>query len=298
MRKLAAVVFCLVCAQGTVNAQYRQNVITSAVVDRSSGLVLVSGQFDSNPVVTIGGMLVHVISAGSQMLVAQVPVTVMNQPGTYLLTVTTSSGSKGTTWFEITIGATGPQGPRGTDGAPGTKGDKGDKGDPGTPGANGLNGAAGAKGDKGDAGPAGVGALHVADAAGNLVGAFVAHEYFNAVIVNVGGNDWVQLRLNGAALDRCLTASTVGGCGYTEFGEQDCAGTEYMDATDGLVQPGRVIDGGIFFASGEVKLRQVQSIRITGGGGGCVNMGGSQLAAPMKWVPLSPGLTGTLHLVQ
>ena len=41
MRKLAAVVFCLVCAQGTVNAQ-QENVITSAVVDKVNGLVLLA----------------------------------------------------------------------------------------------------------------------------------------------------------------------------------------------------------------------------------------------------------------
>lgn len=325
MRKLAAVVFCLVCAQGTVNAQYKQNLVTSAVVDRVSGLVLVSGVFGSSPVVTINGMPVHVISAAPQMLVAQVPASVMNQPGTYLLTVTTSPGVKGTTWFEFAVGAIGPQGLRGTDGAPGAKGDKGDqgtKGDPGvagrgdkgdkgdtggkgdkgdkgengTPGTNGVNGTNGQNGAPGERGPAGVGALHVADAAGNPVGAFVAHEYSSAVIVNIG-SDWVQLTLNGAALDTCSTAATVGGCGYTEFEEQDCGGTEYVDGTDGLVQPGRVIDGAIVFASGEVKQRQIQSIRVAGGGG-CRNLGGLQLAGPVKSVPLSRGLTGALHLTR
>jgi len=332
MRKLAAVVFCLVCAQGTVNAQYRQNVITSAVVDKVGGLVLVAGQFGFNPLVTINGMPVHVISASAQMMVVELPASLLNEPGTYLVTVSTGSGSKQTTFFEITVGAVGPQGPRGADGAPGAKGnpgptgatgakgekgdkgdpgtsgvhgdkgDKGDKGDPGAPGANGLNGTNGTngangtngvKGDTGDRGPAGVGSLHVADAAGTLVGTFVAPD---AVIVNVNGA-WVQLKLTGAAFSTCSTAATF--CGLTSFEEKGCGGTEYMEAANAMVQNGLVIDDAVRYPSGSAQTRSVLSIRIAGGGCMDFETPSTQQNAEMKSAPLSSlGFGGAFHLAQ
>jgi Collagen triple helix repeat (20 copies) len=335
MRKLAAVVFCLVCAQGTVNAQYRQNVITSAVVDKASGLVLVAGQFGWNPLVTINGMTVHVMSASSQMMVVELPASLLDQPGAYLLTVSTGSGSKQTTFFEITVGAVGPQGPRGADGASGAKGDpgpagatgdkgdkgdkgdpgaagaagghgdkgdkgdrgdKGDKGDPGTPGTNGtngLNGTNGAKGDKGDTGPAGAGALHVADAAGTLVGTFMSP---NAVIVNVNG-DWVQLKLTGAAFSTCSSATQA--CGYTTFEEKGCAGTEYMEAGDTLVQNGLVIDGAIRYPSGPVQARSIWSYRVAGSACVDLDVAGTETGAAMKSAPVSSlELSGAFHLAR
>src|SRR5258706_15338002 len=134
MRKLAAVVFCLVCAQGTVTAESRPNVVTSAVVDYASGLVLVTGQFGFNPLVAIDGMAVRVISAAPQLMVVELPASLLNEPGTYLLTVTASPASRATTTFSIAVRAIGPKGPRGEAGA------RGDKGDPGLPGGKGDKG--------------------------------------------------------------------------------------------------------------------------------------------------------------
>ncbi|HEY3158726.1 MAG TPA: hypothetical protein VGJ78_07170, partial [Vicinamibacterales bacterium] len=161
MRKLAAVVFCLVCAQGTVNAQYRQNVITSAVVDLEYRRVFVTGQFGLNPVFTIDGMPVHVSPLTPQLMEVELPASLLIVPGSYLLTVTTGSGSKQTTFFEITVGAVGPkgavgpEGPRGADGRPGADGTPGAKGDPGPAGAKGDPGTSGVHGDKGDKGDKG-----------------------------------------------------------------------------------------------------------------------------------------------
>ena len=305
MRKLAAVVFCLVCAQGTVNAQYRQNVIASAVVDRGAGLVLLTGQFGSNPLVTIDGMQVHVASSSAQMMVVELPASLLNAPGAYLLTVSTGSGSKATTFFELTVGAVGPQGPRGADGAPGAKGDagpagpRGDKGDPGTPGANGLNGVSGAKGDKGDkgdpgnAGPAGAGSLRVVDANGKDVGTFVSPD---AVIVNIG-SDWVRITLRGAGFTSCSTGSVP--CLMYQFEQPDCAGTVYMHAEIGLAQPAFVIDNGIHYPSGAVAERPVASLKYDSGA--CINVGTgfTDTNAEWKWAPQSSlGLSGAFRLAR
>jgi hypothetical protein len=312
MKKLAAVVFCLVCAQGTVNAQYRQNVITSAVVDRVGGLVLVSGQFGSNPLVTIDGMAVRVMSASYQMMVVEFPASLLNAPGTYLLTVTTNSGAKGTTFFEITIGATGPQGPRGADGASGPKGDagpagvkgdkgdkgeqgvagrgdkgdKGDKGDTGSPGANGLNGT---KGDKGDTGAAGQGSPRVVDADGKLVGTLVSAD---AVIVNIG-NDWVRIALSGAGFASC---SSKMGCVQYEFETTDCTGIRYM-SVDGLAPMGYVIGDEIHHPSGAAAVRPVGSLWYDSGYCLKLDAGFMHQNAETKITPLSSlGLSGAFHL--
>jgi hypothetical protein len=321
MRKLAAVVFCLVCAQGTVNAQYRQNVITSAVVDRMGGLVLLTGQFGWNPSVTIQGMTVHVASASPQMMVVELPASLLNQPGTYLLTMTTGSGSKATTFFEISVGAVGPQGPRGTDGAPGAKGDsgpagakgdkgdkgepgvagrgdkgdKGDKGDPGTSGANGLNGTNGQKGDPGERGPAGDGALQVVDANGKRVGPLVSPD---AVIVNID-NEWVRIAPSGAGFKSCTPSSSAPPCMMYMYAEAGCKGTRYKSAEDGLTQEALVIDGDIYYPSGVVAKRAVASYRYDTLD--CVDVGSGfeALNAEMKSVPLSSlDVKGPFHLAK
>ncbi len=182
MRKLAALIFCLLCAQGTVTAEQKQLVINSAAVDPVSGLVLVTGQqFGTMPAVTIDNMPVRVLSGSQEVLVVELPASLLAQPGTYLLTVERSQGAndrgqsanergqgaKGSASFVLAVGAIGPQGPRGEAGSPGAKGDvgpagpqggagpKGDKGDPGTAGAAGAKGDKGDKGDPGVAGAAG-----------------------------------------------------------------------------------------------------------------------------------------------
>src|SRR5436309_14348922 len=108
MRKLAALIFCLLCAQGTVIAA-PQVVINSAVVDPASGLVLVTGeQFGTMPAVTIDNMPVRVLPGSQEvLLVVEFPASLLLQPGTYLLTVTSSNGSKGSASFVLAVGAIG-----------------------------------------------------------------------------------------------------------------------------------------------------------------------------------------------
>src|SRR5438876_168818 len=166
MRKLAALIFCLLCAQGTVIAQQKQPFIIGAAVNAVSGELYVSGQeFGTTPAVAIDNMPVHVVFASPEMLVAdELPKSVLANPGTYLLTVTSGQGANRTAAFVIAIGAIGPEGPKGDVGPAGEKGDKGDpgpvgaagaKGDKGDKGDTGVAGAAGAKGDKGDKGDTG-----------------------------------------------------------------------------------------------------------------------------------------------
>ena len=310
MRKLAAVVFCLVCAQGTVNAEsYRQNVINNAVVDKVGGLVLLTGQFQLNPLVTIDGMQVRVASASAQMLVVELPASLLNAPGTYLLTVSTGSGSRATTFFEITVGGVGPQGPRGADGAPGAKGDpgpagpkgdkgdkgdpgtagapgakgdkgdpgaagtpgaKGDKGDPGTPGANGLNGVNGEKGDKGDKGDPGI-----AGPAG--AGSLRVVDANGKEVGMFVSPDAVIVNIGSDWVRISLRGAGFSSCSTAsatcmmyQFDEPDCAGTAYINAETGLTQPAVVIDDGIFYPSGPVAERPIASLKYDSGA--CINL--------------------------
>src|SRR5258705_257000 len=99
MRKLAAVILCVLCGQGTVFAgkgqlpevgQQKQPVINSAAVDSVSHLLIVTGeQFGSAPTVTIDGMTVGVRSGSSEVLVVELPESVLLHPGTYRLSVET-----------------------------------------------------------------------------------------------------------------------------------------------------------------------------------------------------------------
>src|SRR5712691_8676176 len=141
MRKLAALIFCLLCAQSTVLAQQKQLVINSAAVDPVSGLVLVTGQqFGTMPAVTIDSMPVRVLSGSQEVLVVELPASLLAQPGTYLLTVERSQGAKGSASFVLAVGAIGPQGNPGPQGEPGPQGVPGKDGKDGVNGQDGVNG--------------------------------------------------------------------------------------------------------------------------------------------------------------
>ena len=309
MRKLAALLFCLACAEGTLAAQKQPMFVASAAVDHVSGLVLVSGQgFSSSVSVTINDMPVKVLSATSQALVIEVPGSVLAQPGTYLLVVSTKQS---TASFVIAVGAIGPQGPegpqgesgqagpagpqgpqgdRGDQGPKGDKGDQGPKGDKGDPGQPGLNGAPGEKGDPGETGPAGPGALRVVDAGGADVGVFALP---SSAIREINGT-WVQLPVSGGSFTTCAA-----GCLLIMYADAGCTGTAFVNGIDGLVQAATIADDVVMYAAGPPATHDVQSFQMNGYP--CVDLGYStpQQASEMRTVPLSSlGVAAGFHLVK
>ncbi|WNG42858.1 hypothetical protein F0U60_01170 [Archangium minus] len=92
----------------------------------------------------------------------------LSPPGSYRLTVSSSSDPNQSDAFEITLGTqgpkgdkgdkgdTGPQGPQGEVGPPGPQGPQGEVGPPGPQGPIGPQGIQGEKGEKGDRGPQGI----------------------------------------------------------------------------------------------------------------------------------------------
>ena len=148
----------------------------------------------------------------------------------------------------------------------------------------------GVKGDKGDPGEGG---LRVVDAAGTLVGAFVA---LDAVIVDING-DFVQIGLKGGTFASCSTGSSS--CAMYQFEQPNCAGTAYMTAGNGLVQLALVVDDSIHYPSGPVAMRDVGSLRVDAGA--CMNFppGFTQQNAEAKSAPVaSLGLSGAFHLAR
>jgi hypothetical protein len=101
------------------------------------------------PVVRLNGAALKIDSFSNAEIAATLPA---NTPaGTYTLTVVNSEG--GSTVFDLTYGATGPQGPVGAQGVAGAKGPGGPQG---TPGAQGPAGVQGPTGPTGPEGPPGV----------------------------------------------------------------------------------------------------------------------------------------------
>jgi hypothetical protein len=142
----------------TVKSRIKPNASPNSVVVKrvtlnfpagsSPTMTIVGENFGSTtPTVKLEGnqLVVESFNAATQTIIAFLPA-VLN-PGTYLLTITTSGGAVNTTEADITIGAVGPPGP---------KGDKGDKGEKGDTGAIGPQGIQGPQGEIGPQGPQGL----------------------------------------------------------------------------------------------------------------------------------------------
>lgn len=149
--------------------------ITSASVDTSSGRVSITGNnFGVEPpTVMWAGAEVPVLTHQANHIVAEIPASLLNGPGTYLLTVwrfhygCVACEACDKTSMAVSIGLHGPPGPRGDTGAPGPQGIPGDTGPagsagpqgpagpPGAPGEAGPQGDPGPQGAQGPAGPAG-----------------------------------------------------------------------------------------------------------------------------------------------
>jgi hypothetical protein len=329
MRKLATVMFCLLCGQGTVFAQYtqyKQLVVSSAVVDSANGVVVVTGshftQYGRGPAVTINSMPARLLSASQQMLVVELPGSVAAQPGTYLMTVVREQSLTGFGVFFITVGAIGPQGPRGDAGPRGSAGEvgpagpagpqgnpgpKGDKGEPGAPGAAGAKGAqgdrgapgvAGAKGDKGDRGErglAGQGGLRVIDANDVEVGMLLPP---NNALLQVE-NTWAEIALDNATSSGF--AECTGGCAVYYFEDDDCGvasgGSAFVAISAGsLVRDALVVDGEVQYPKGAVAPHVFRSQRFDRQD--CSAMSPTRInAAVVGTLPVSSlNLTAPFHL--
>jgi hypothetical protein len=274
--------FCLLCGQGTVFAeytQYKQLIVSSAVVDSANGVVVVTGtQFGRGPAITINSMPARLLSASQQMLVVELPGSVAAQPGTYLMTVVREPSLKGIGVFFITVGAIGPEGPRGESGprgsageaglagpagpqgTPGPKGDKGEPGAPGTAGAKGAQGDRGApglaggkgdKGDRGETGAAGQGGLRVVDANDVEVGMLLPP---NNALLQVE-NTWVEMALDNGTPSGF--AECTGGCAMYYFEDDDCGvvsgSPAFLTLSAGsLVRDALVVDGEVQYPKGAV----------------------------------------------
>jgi Phage Tail Collar Domain/Collagen triple helix repeat (20 copies)/IPT/TIG domain len=102
----------------------------------------------SAPTVQLAGTQLRVLSSSATSIVAQLPTGVTT--GEFLLTVEHKVFLNG--WFDLTLGAVGPQGPAGPQGIPGAQGPQGLMGFPGLPGVAGPPGLPGMPGAQGPAG--------------------------------------------------------------------------------------------------------------------------------------------------
>ena len=332
MRKLATVMFCLLCGQGTVFAeytQYKQLVVRSAVVDSVNRVVVVTGtQFGGGPVVTINNLPARLLSASSNMLVVELPGSVAAQPGTYLMTVVREQSLTGFGVFFITVGAIGPQGPRGESGPrgsagdvgpagpagpagpqgnPGPKGDKGEpgaagapgakgaQGDPGAPGMPGGKGDKGDKGDRGEGGAAGQSGLRVLDANGAEVGMLLSS---NNALLQVE-NTWVAMALDNGTSSGF--AECAGGCAVYYFEDDDCGvqsgSPGFVTVSAGsLVRDALVVNGEVQYAKGAVAPHVFRSQRFDQFDCSAMSPTGMDAAAVGRLPVSSLSLTAPFHL--
>ena len=141
-----------------------QIVIESAMANLTAHTLTITGTNFGNgtPAVTLNNDALAVTSSNPTTIQA----TISNSfvPGSYLLSVSTGSGTPFNDTFDVTVGNTGatgttgpqgPVGPTGPQGNQGIQGPQGVKGDAGAQGPIGPTGAQGTKGDTGAQGPIG-----------------------------------------------------------------------------------------------------------------------------------------------
>jgi collagen triple helix repeat protein/IPT/TIG domain-containing protein len=126
---------------GTINYQKNEVTINGAGFEPAKAA----------PVVRLNGAALTLDSVSKAEIVATLPA--KTPAGTYTLTVVNSEG--GSTVFDLTYGATGPQGPIGPQGAAGPAGAAGAPGSKGAQGAVGPPGPAGVQGPTGPTGQTG-----------------------------------------------------------------------------------------------------------------------------------------------
>jgi hypothetical protein len=168
-------------AMGAAPVDSGQVVITSIEIDYDLKKLMIYGRNLGGgvPVVDLSETPLLVVGVRTGLITAQLPQYILDEAGSYLLTVAYGVEPADRDVFYVTIGSNGPRGPQGPpgpqgavgpQGSKGEKGDKGDKGDPGPIGPPGQKGdpgpvgpqgpigpigPQGPKGDKGDIGPVG-----------------------------------------------------------------------------------------------------------------------------------------------
>jgi hypothetical protein len=150
-----AVLVLVVGAHSLFGAVVSGPVVNNGTINYAKNQVTLNGSgFEpakAAPVVRLNGAALVLDSFSNAEIVATLPA--KTPAGTYTLTVVNSEG--GSTVFDLTYGATGPQGPMGPQGAAGAKGPAGAQGTPGTQGAAGPQGSQGVVGPAGPSGPTG-----------------------------------------------------------------------------------------------------------------------------------------------
>jgi hypothetical protein len=223
----------------------QQLVIKSAIPDHSAGTLFISGEnFGSAPVVEINGLDSPILSASPQLLLVQVPESVVAQPGSYLLTVIRGKRAIERDVFNFTIGAVGPKGEQGPEGQRGERGDIG---------------PAGAVGPAGPAGPSGAGALRLVDSTGKHVGTMAGASH---AILKIE-DSWLELIVedrNNPHLRQCLS-SQPGGCSISFYYEAgDCGGPKLYPSSGHLVeQSANIIDGTLYYPGLPIQEHQLRS---------------------------------------
>ena len=131
--------------------------ITSTYPDASTAKLYVYGEnFGSSPpVVKFANIVVSVLSSADTMITVAIPYGLLNNPGTYLVSVSRGSTPEENSALGMTVGQQGPKGDSGAKGPKGATGDTGPAGPQGPQGAKGDVGPGGPQGPKGDTGPAG-----------------------------------------------------------------------------------------------------------------------------------------------
>lgn len=124
--------------------QPNQVTITAAAADANQTTIFVEGRnFAAGAQVFLAGTPLGgvVVAGGGTALSAALPPGVA--PGTYQLHVSNGNGTSKNAYFDVTLGAVGPQGPQGDVGPTGPQGLQGDPGPTGATGAIGPTGPAG-----------------------------------------------------------------------------------------------------------------------------------------------------------
>jgi hypothetical protein len=210
----------------------QQLVIKSAIPDHSVGTLFISGEnFGSAPDVEINGLDAPVVSSSPQLLLVQVPASVVAQPGSYLLKVLRGKREQERDVFALTVGAVGPEGEQGPQGPEGPKGDSGEPGPAGFEGPRGPEGPIGPRGEPGLVGPQGIpgpqgppgvsqGSVVVLDANSKLVGHVLSLGYEPTVLI---ARDGVAFTVNAS---RDYLRESPGPLFF--YLTNDCSGPRYV----------------------------------------------------------------------
>jgi hypothetical protein len=205
--------------------------ITEVLVVCDSNSIGILGQsFDVGPgplTVTLGNSgPLNIFFASASEIIVEIPIGLCDNPGDYLLTVSTGNGKGQSDQYDLTLRAEGLQGPKGDTGDPGSKGETGDpgpKGDTGDSGPKGDTGDPGPQGEQGEQGPVGpAGAIDVYDFNDQYLGILVKNETTEILIYIPSVNRTVLLYLLDGNYRNRGSADLL-------YESSDCTGQPYFE---------------------------------------------------------------------